>query len=151
MCPTAFPLHKTRLHSPLAYLDALLSVPPPAATILIGASTGAIAFVLEYATTHGILLKNDASVSAFSDIGAPAAFARFLSISLVAALLPCLLVQLWAPEAAGAGVMLVMLYLNGNHVPDLLRMRTLAAKVVGQREWARGGWQKSFYFRFLFV
>jgi chloride channel 7 len=40
-------------------------------------------------------------------------------------------VQYWAPQAAGAGVTLVMAYLNGNHVPNLLRMRTLITKLVG--------------------
>ena len=40
-------------------------------------------------------------------------------------------VQYWAPAAAGAGVTLVMAYLNGNHVPNLLRMRTLITKFVG--------------------
>ncbi|KAF6253336.1 chloride channel [Scenedesmus sp. NREL 46B-D3] len=41
------------------------------------------------------------------------------------------LVQYWAPQAAGAGVTLVMAYLNGNHVPNLLRLRTLITKFVG--------------------
>eukprot|EP00879_Flechtneria_rotunda_P004542 GHRR01004797.1.p1 GENE.GHRR01004797.1~~GHRR01004797.1.p1 ORF type:complete len:1031 (+),score=332.52 GHRR01004797.1:561-3653(+) len=41
------------------------------------------------------------------------------------------LVQYWAPQAAGAGVTLVMAYLNGNHVPNLLRLRTLVAKLIG--------------------
>ena len=36
-----------------------------------------------------------------------------------------------APNAAGAGVSLVMAYLNGNHVPNLLRLRTLVTKVLG--------------------
>lgn len=40
-------------------------------------------------------------------------------------------VQYWAPQAAGAGVTLVMAYLNGNHVPNLLRMRTLTTKLIG--------------------
>lgn len=40
-------------------------------------------------------------------------------------------VQYWAPQAAGAGVTLVMAYLNGNHVPNLLRARTLIAKLIG--------------------
>jgi H+/Cl- antiporter ClcA len=40
-------------------------------------------------------------------------------------------VQYWAPQAAGAGVTLVMAYLNGNHVPNLLRLRTLVTKFVG--------------------
>lgn len=40
-------------------------------------------------------------------------------------------VQYWAPQAAGAGVTLVMAYLNGNHVPNLLRLRTLITKFIG--------------------
>jgi H+/Cl- antiporter ClcA len=40
-------------------------------------------------------------------------------------------VQYWAPQSAGAGVILVMAYLNGNHVPNLLRLRTLVSKFVG--------------------
>ena len=40
-------------------------------------------------------------------------------------------VTLWAPAAAGAGVTLVMAYLNGNHIPNLLRFRTMVTKIVG--------------------
>ncbi len=40
-------------------------------------------------------------------------------------------VQYWAPASAGAGVTLVMAYLNGNHVPNLLRFSTLITKFVG--------------------
>lgn len=40
-------------------------------------------------------------------------------------------VTFWAPTAAGAGVTLVIAYLNGNHIPNLLRMRTLVTKVIG--------------------
>lgn len=40
-------------------------------------------------------------------------------------------VQYWAPASAGAGVTLVMAYLNGNHVPHLLRFSTLITKFVG--------------------
>lgn len=41
------------------------------------------------------------------------------------------MVQYWAPAAAGAGVTLVMAYLNGNHIPNLLRVSTLITKFVG--------------------
>ncbi|KXZ44967.1 hypothetical protein GPECTOR_60g745 [Gonium pectorale] len=41
------------------------------------------------------------------------------------------IVQYWAPASAGAGVTLVMAYLNGNHVPNLLRFNTLISKFVG--------------------
>jgi chloride channel 7 len=40
-------------------------------------------------------------------------------------------VSFWAPAAAGAGVTLVMAYLNGNHIPNLLRFRTMVVKIVG--------------------
>ncbi|KAK9816286.1 hypothetical protein WJX74_004763 [Apatococcus lobatus] len=43
----------------------------------------------------------------------------------------CCLVQFYAPAAAGGGVSLVMAYLNGNDVPDLLRGRTLIVKWLG--------------------
>ena len=38
--------------------------------------------------------------------------------------------QFWAPAAAAAGVSLVMAYLNGVAIPDLLSLRTLIAKCV---------------------
>mmetsp|Transcript_19521 Transcript_19521/g.42325 ORF Transcript_19521/g.42325 Transcript_19521/m.42325 type:complete len:908 (+) Transcript_19521:79-2802(+) len=41
------------------------------------------------------------------------------------------MVQYWAPASAGAGVTLVMAYLNGNHIPNLLRFSTLITKYVG--------------------
>ena len=40
-------------------------------------------------------------------------------------------VTFWAPAAAGAGVTLVMAYLNGNHIPNLLRFRTMVTKMIG--------------------
>lgn len=40
-------------------------------------------------------------------------------------------VQFWAPTAAGGGVSLVMAFLNGTDVPDLLRFQTLVTKFVG--------------------
>lgn len=40
-------------------------------------------------------------------------------------------VQFWAPAAAAAGVSLVMAYLNGVAIPDLLSLHTLIAKWVG--------------------
>ena len=38
-------------------------------------------------------------------------------------MLPCLQVQYCAPVANGAGVSLIMAYLNGNNIPDLLTFR----------------------------
>lgn len=39
--------------------------------------------------------------------------------------------QFWAPAAAAAGVSLVMAYLNGVAIPELLSLRTLIAKFIG--------------------
>ena len=58
-------------------------------------------------------------------------FLRLAGSGLALLLLAAGVVQLLAPRAEGAGVSLVMAYLNGNHVPDLLRFRVLAAKVLG--------------------
>ena len=48
-------------------------------------------------------------------------------------------VQYWAPGAAGGGVTLVMAYLNGNHIPNLLRFSTLITKFVGTVAAVGGG------------
>lgn len=40
-------------------------------------------------------------------------------------------VQFWAPTASGAGVSLIMGYLNGNNIPDLLSFRSMVTKFVG--------------------
>ena len=54
-----------------------------------------------------------------------------LAVSLTAATGAAALVQLVAPKAAGAGVTLVMAYLNGNDIPDALTFRTYAVKFIG--------------------
>lgn len=54
-----------------------------------------------------------------------------LVISVGAAVAAAALVQLVAPKAAGAGVTLVMAYLNGNDIPDALTFRTYAVKFLG--------------------
>jgi len=46
-------------------------------------------------------------------------------------------VQFWAPQASGAGVSLIMAYLNGNAIPDLLSLRALVAKFSGAPPRAR--------------
>jgi chloride channel 7 len=51
------------------------------------------------------------------------------SVALV--ILPGLLVQFWTPQAVGAGVSLVMAYLNGNHIPYLLHYHVMLTKLFG--------------------
>eukprot|EP00197_Chlamydomonas_leiostraca_P009699 CAMPEP_0202866324 /NCGR_PEP_ID=MMETSP1391-20130828/7318_1 /ASSEMBLY_ACC=CAM_ASM_000867 /TAXON_ID=1034604 /ORGANISM="Chlamydomonas leiostraca, Strain SAG 11-49" /LENGTH=886 /DNA_ID=CAMNT_0049546257 /DNA_START=42 /DNA_END=2702 /DNA_ORIENTATION=+ len=59
------------------------------------------------------------------------AFLKFWLFGSVLVSIATAMVQYWAPAAAGAGVTLVMAYLNGNHIPNLLRVETLITKFVG--------------------
>ncbi|XP_057850377.1 uncharacterized protein LOC131060938 isoform X2 [Cryptomeria japonica] len=58
-------------------------------------------------------------------------FFGYAIFCIVLVLISSCLVLYWAPAAAGGGVTLVMAYLNGNDIPDLLRFRTLITKIVG--------------------
>jgi chloride channel 7 len=60
-----------------------------------------------------------------------AAFFKFWIFGSVLVSFATAMVQYWAPASAGAGVTLVMAYLNGNHIPNLLRVSTLISKFVG--------------------
>ncbi|DBA87389.1 TPA: hypothetical protein ACH3X1_004432 [Trebouxia sp. C0004] len=60
-----------------------------------------------------------------------AAFGLHLLITTGLLMFAACLVQFWAPTAAGGGVSLVMAFLNGTDVPDLLRLQTLITKFVG--------------------
>jgi hypothetical protein len=105
-------------------------------TLLTGIVTGMFAVGLSRAVHHAFEAKN-AFIQTVLDQPGPAAarlwtafgWHALYSSALVA--LAVALVQYWAPQAAGAGVTLVMAYLNGNHVPNLLRLRTLVTKFVG--------------------
>lgn len=59
------------------------------------------------------------------------AFAVFAGGNALLVLLGALLTTLFAPEAAGSGIPEVMGYLNGVHVKFIMRLRTLAVKLVG--------------------
>jgi len=83
---------------------------------------------------HMIAWKNEVVMSlcdltSSQGLVAAMAFHTFYSVGLV--LLAVSMVQFWAPEGAGAGVSLVMSYLNGSHVPNLFHVRTLITKFVG--------------------
>ena len=118
-----------------------------AAKYLITALTGLVTGVLAFAVARGgaLLLAQRAAWADSVDWspGAPGGgapgplgphalvFLRLTGSGLSLLLLAAGAVQLVAPRAEGAGVSLVMAYLNGNHVPDLLRFRVLATKVFG--------------------
>ncbi|PNH06168.1 Chloride channel protein CLC-a [Tetrabaena socialis] len=103
-------------------------------TVLTGVITGFFAVAMTKAV--GAITAWKLGILAHShDSEAPArAFVSFLLFWLIGGCLvsaATALVQYWAPASAGAGVTLVMAYLNGNHVPNLLRFNTLITKFVG--------------------
>ncbi len=91
-------------------------------TMLTGIVVGGIAVLLTSCINLGLDTRNayvQAILSSSEAGDAHAmwiAFAFMLGSGLVCVLTAALMVQLWAPTAAGAGVSLVMAYLNGNDV-----------------------------------
>ncbi|WZN60450.1 chloride channel protein [Chloropicon roscoffensis] len=58
-------------------------------------------------------------------------YATHACFSMCLVIVPGLLVQFWTPQAVGAGVSLVMAYLNGNHIPYLLHYHVMFTKILG--------------------
>ncbi|KAK9812846.1 hypothetical protein WJX72_004634 [[Myrmecia] bisecta] len=110
-----------------------------AITASTGILTGLVAAGLAGATEVLILHRKAWLVSiirmgpasAWPPTGLLHAYGFHIAYSITLLLLAGCLVQFWAPAAAGGGVSQVMAYLNGSDVPDLLRLRTLVAKLIG--------------------
>ncbi|KIZ04574.1 Chloride channel protein CLC-a [Monoraphidium neglectum] len=103
-------------------------------TITSGLLTGVFAVALSQLVHHSFEWKNEYVQSILDEPGEGRIWIAFLwhcAYSCLLVSFAVALVQYWAPQSAGAGVTLVMAYLNGNHVPNLLRLRTLVAKFVG--------------------
>ncbi|CAD7703892.1 unnamed protein product [Ostreobium quekettii] len=103
-------------------------------TIVAGVLIGLTAIAISTMSKNMIAWKNRVVMSlcdltSNQGLMAAVAFHTFYSVGLI--LLAVFMVQFWAPEAAGAGVSLVMAYLNGSHVPNLFRLPTLITKFVG--------------------
>ncbi|CAG9466434.1 unnamed protein product [Pedinophyceae sp. YPF-701] len=93
-------------------------------TAAMGAYTGKLTDYRNRAITS--VIHTDANHG-----GVAMGFAVYTLTCLSLVTFASVLAEFVAPQAAGAGVSLVMAYLNGNHIPDLLRVRTLAVKFVG--------------------
>lgn len=78
------------------------------------ALTGIIDVLLDAKNAHMQAILSSGTVGDARPIWL--AFAWLLGIGLVSVFVAALMVQFWAPTAAGAGVSLVMAYLNGNDV-----------------------------------
>eukprot|EP00898_Chlorokybus_atmophyticus_P002860 jgi/Chlat1/3575/Chrsp234S03565 len=99
-------------------------------TFLIGVLTGVVAFVIEWTARQVELTKNAWTLVAMQESLWKAVVA-FVAFDFALVSFSSFLVLFVAPAAAGGGVTLVMAYLNGAHVPDFLRPRTLVVKIVG--------------------
>ena len=103
------------------------------ATVASGVVVGLLAWLIEKSAERITLSKMRlvTYIHDKHDSSLALAFATYSGVSCAGVLLAALLVLLWAPAAGGGGVTHVIAFLNGSHVPDLLRPRTLLTKVVG--------------------
>ena len=67
----------------------------------------------------------------FRNHGFLTGFLRYAIVNLILALISALLVVFFSPEAAGSGIPDVKAWLNGTHVPNLLKMKTFLVKLIG--------------------
>ena len=106
-------------------------------TIGTGLFTGACAYAITQSSNF-ILSNRLAMTQTVVEFGGRSeilnllvAFCTLCSTGMATLVVPGLLVQLWTPQAAGAGVSLVMAYLNGNHIPYLLHWHVMLTKILG--------------------
>lgn len=103
-------------------------------TIHAGIIVGLIAVTIGTTSKNMVAWKNNIVMSLCdltSNQGLMAAMFFHMMYTVGLIVIAVSLVQFWAPEGAGAGVSLVIAYLNGNHVPNLFHLRTLITKVIG--------------------
>lgn len=99
-------------------------------TICTGLLVGCVAYVI--ATTQEFIINYKKSWTqkiVYSSLSI--AFLGYAAFGILLVLISSCLVLYWAPAAGGGGVTLVMAYLNGNDIPNLLRLRTLITKILG--------------------
>eukprot|EP01052_Picozoa_sp_SAG31_P005803 SAG31_NODE_260_length_18915_cov_3.432823_6_plen_959_part_00 len=80
---------------------------------------------------EAVMTAEIVSTAADADLPFTSPLLDFIQINLMLAAFAALPVILWVPEAAGSGIPEVVGYLNGVHIPRILRAETFAAKVWG--------------------
>ncbi|KAK9844167.1 hypothetical protein WJX81_006719 [Elliptochloris bilobata] len=135
-------VHTFRQERALAAQRRVLGIKPytvvkQLVTVLIGIIVGLLAVALTLATEAVTTWKNHRTRAIIhaTSLDPTAGFALgvlfHMAFSATLALAGAGVVQFWAPQASGAGVSLIMAYLNGNAIPDLLSLRALMAKFSG--------------------
>ena len=105
-------------------------------TLAVGVTTGLTAFFVEAAIDQLTMYRLQFMQRFPIQPGSPPAnvffaFGLYAGIALVLVSAATIAVIFFAPAAAGSGFTLVMAYLNGIHVPELLSLRTTVVKIVG--------------------
>lgn len=100
-------------------------------TVLAGCCIGALATAIASANLTTIDARNALLQGIYDAHGAMRGQGFYIAFCLSLVLVASSLVVFIAPQAGGAGVSLVMAYLNGAHVPNLLRPVTLVVKAIG--------------------
>ena len=98
-------------------------------TLFIGLLVGAVAFIIEFSSRSifSLRIMMIQFLFRYHYLWSLLAFTVFnLTLALAAGVL-CVFV----PQAKGAGVSLIMGYLNGIHIPKLLGFSTLIVKIIG--------------------
>jgi chloride channel 7 len=100
-------------------------------TISSGILIGILAVVLQALTEVCIGLRNDMLQKLIENSEIYQIFAAQIVFSILCVVLAGALVQFIAPAAAGAGVSLVMVFLNGVAIQRLFTLKTLLVKFIG--------------------
>lgn len=100
-------------------------------TLLGGVLIGITAVALQQSIERLVLLRNGLLQHLFLSRRPAQALGAWVGISTGAVAFSGLLVQLFAPKAAGAGVTLVMAFLNGNDIQGLLSAPVFCIKFLG--------------------
>jgi len=100
-------------------------------TISSGILIGILAVVLQALTEVCIGLRNDMLQNLIEKSAIYQVFAAQTGFSILCVVLAGALVQFIAPAASGAGVSLVMVFLNGVAIQRLFTLKTLLVKFIG--------------------
>jgi len=100
-------------------------------TFAIGITMGAVTFCMSYVIQNLIKARLNTTEELILSGQTAGAIAFYVGLAVGLVVMAALPVALWEPLAAGSGMAEIKVYLNGIHIPGLLRLTTFAVKVFG--------------------